>query len=320
MSDAAGGGGRHRARRRDQKDAAASSAASGEAATVLAEDGLPSIASVIRQSGLTARKTLGQNFLLDLSLTRRIARSAAQPLGEVVEIGPGPGGLTRALLMEGAERVVAIERDPRCLSALQQIATRYPGRLEIVEGDALRVDPREHLSAGRSERPQIVANLPYNIGTELLVRWLRGADRAEETGPVWWRRATLMLQREVAERVTAETASKAYGRLAVLARRRADARLLFDVSPKAFSPPPKVVSSILSLTPLEAQRFDAPLNVLERVTAAAFSQRRKMLRSSLKPLTSDPEGLLRAADLQPTDRAEAATPEAFARLAALLSG
>lgn len=286
----------------------------------IAEDGLPSIASVIRRHGLTARKALGQNFLLDLSLTRRIARAAAQPLGVVVEIGPGPGGLTRALLMEGAERVIAIERDPRCLAALAEISERFPGRLTIVEGDALKIDPREHL-----ERPspadvdggaQIVANLPYNIGTELLVRWLRGADDAEERGPLWWRRATVMLQREVAERVVAGTGEKAYGRLAVLTQRRADARIAFDVSPKAFSPPPKVVSSILSLTPLTRPRFEAPLAAMEKVTAAAFSQRRKMLRSSLKSIAQDPEKLLAEADIAPTERAENVAPEAFARIAA----
>lgn len=304
-----------------------------EAGSPLAEDGLPTLANVIRQFDLAPRKALGQNFLLDLSLTRRIARAAAQPLGVVVEVGPGPGGLTRALLMEGASRVVAIERDPRCLAALQQIAEHYPGRLDIIEGDALREDPRALLREAEgnlqkakaqvepeaqpeAEKAQIVANLPYNIGTELLVRWLRGADSSEHDGAVWWRRATVMLQREVAERVAAGPGSKAYGRLAVLANRRADARILFDVSPKAFTPPPKVVSSILSLAPLSAPRFTAPVEALERVTAAAFSQRRKMLRSSLKALTPEPEQLLRAVGLEPTDRAETVSPEGFAALAA----
>lgn len=288
-----------------------------EPGDALAEDGLPTLASVVRRHGLVARKALGQNFLLDLSLTRRIARAAAQPLGEVVEIGPGPGGLTRALLLEGAERVVAIERDPRCLDALAEIAKRYPGQLDIVEGDALQVDPRAHLSS--SADAQIVANLPYNIGTELLVRWLRGADDAEHRGGVWWRCATVMLQREVAERVVSAPGGKTYGRLAVLARRRADARILFDVSPKAFSPPPKVTSSILSVRPLSEPRFGAPLETLERVTAAAFSQRRKMLRSSLKSLVKDPEAVLIEAGLTPTDRAEALSAEDFARLAETLA-
>lgn len=281
-------------------------------APAAAEDGLPPLSDVIRRHGLTARKALGQNFLLDLNLTRRIARAAAQPLGEVVEIGPGPGGLTRALLLEGAERVVAIERDPRCLEALAEVAAHYPGRLEVVAGDALDIDVRPRLSGAPA---QIVANLPYNIGTELLVRWLRGADATEADGAVWWRRATIMLQREVAERVVAKPRSKAYGRLAVLTRRRGDARILFDVSPKAFTPPPKVVSSILSVAPAPAPRFAAPLEALERVTAAAFSQRRKMLRGSLKSLGGDPEALLAAAEISPTDRAEAVEPEGYARLA-----
>ena len=281
----------------------------------LAEDGLPTLSAVIRRHGLSARKALGQNFLLDLSLTRRIARAAAQPLGEVLEIGPGPGGLTRALLFEGAERVVAIERDPRCLDALEAIARHYPGRLKIVEGDALRLDPRAHLE---TPTPQIVANLPYNIGTELLVRWLRGDAPQNAEGSAWWRRATLMLQKEVAERVVAEPGVKAYGRISVLARWRAEARILFDVSPKAFTPPPKVVSSVLSLTPLPEPRFPAALNALERVTAAAFSQRRKMLRGSLKSVSADPEALLEAAKLEPTDRADAVSPEAYGRLAMAL--
>ncbi|MEL6977701.1 MAG: 16S rRNA (adenine(1518)-N(6)/adenine(1519)-N(6))-dimethyltransferase RsmA [Pseudomonadota bacterium] len=274
----------------------------------------------LRRHDLRPRKALGQNFLLDLSLTRRIARAGAAPLGEVVEIGPGPGGLTRALLMEGAERVVAIEKDESCLAALSEIAAHYPGRLHVVEGDALTVDPRPHL---RSGAPQIIANLPYNVGTELVVRWLKAGQLSEgraapEDGAPWWRRITVMLQKEVAERAAAEAGGKTYGRLAVLCAWRGEARLLFDVAPRAFTPPPKVTSSVLSITPSAAPRFPAPLGALERVTAAAFSQRRKMLRSALKSL-GDPAALIDAAGLDPTVRPETLRPEAFGRLAEALA-
>ncbi|MEM9724410.1 MAG: 16S rRNA (adenine(1518)-N(6)/adenine(1519)-N(6))-dimethyltransferase RsmA [Pseudomonadota bacterium] len=281
-------------------------------ATPLAEDGLPTIAAVLRREGLTPKRALGQNFLLDLSLTRRIARAGDAPLGEVVEIGPGPGALTRALLAEGAEHVIAIERDRRCLPALQEIAAHWPGKFTLLEGDALTVDPRPHF---RTARPQIIANLPYNIGTALLVAWLRDGGDARRT---WWRRATVMLQREVAERIVAEPGGKAHGRLAVLARWRGAAELCFDVSPKAFTPPPKVTSAVVSLRPADRPQLDAPLEALERVTAAAFSQRRKMLRSSLKgyATASQPiEALLESAAVSPTLRADAVSAEDFARIA-----
>ncbi|MEO1293955.1 MAG: 16S rRNA (adenine(1518)-N(6)/adenine(1519)-N(6))-dimethyltransferase RsmA [Pseudomonadota bacterium] len=272
----------------------------------LAEDGLPPLRAVIDRHGLAAKKSLGQNFLLDLNLTRRIARSAA-PLGRVIEIGPGPGGLTRALLTEGAERVIAVERDPRCLPALAEIAEHWPGRLTVIEGDALEVDLTPYLG----EAPvQIIANLPYNVGTELLVRWLTAP-----TWPSWWSRATLMFQREVAERVVGQPGTKAYGRLSVLAQWRTQPRILFDVSPRAFTPPPKVTSSILQLTPREVPLAPAKLSDLEAVTAAAFGQRRKMLRGSLKSLVPEPEPLIAVAGLAPTARAESIDVAGFCALA-----
>lgn len=283
------------------------SSPSGPPAT--ADDGLPPLRDVIARHGLSARKALGQNFLLDLNLTRRIARSAA-PLDQVLEIGPGPGGLTRALLMEGAQRVVAIERDERCLDALAEVSERWPGRLDIVAGDALQVDAAARFPSGGA---QIVANLPYNIGTELIVRWLRsGADDTP-----WWRRATVMLQREVAERLVATVGDPAYGRLSVLRAWRAEARLLFDVSPKAFTPPPKVVSSVVQITPAAQPKLHCSLGALERVTAAAFGQRRKMLRQSLKAIGG--AALLAQATIDPTRRAETLTPTEFALLAQALT-
>lgn len=287
---------------------------SGDDAPQGAADGLPPLRAVIERIGLTAKKSLGQNFLFDLNLTRRIARSAA-PLETVVEIGPGPGGLTRALLLEGARRVVAIERDARCLEALAEIAARWPGRLEVVHGDALEIDAAALLG---DETAQIVANLPYNIGTELIVRWLRADGRpGASTHAPWWRRATVMLQKEVAERVAARVGEPAYGRLAVLTAWRAEARILFDVSPRAFTPPPKVVSAVVRITPAPRPKLDCALEALETVTAAAFGQRRKMLRRSLAGLGG--EALLAAADIEPTRRAETLSPEEFARLARIWS-
>src|SRR5262245_10104041 len=237
-------------------------------------DGLPPLREVIQRHGLAARKSLGQNFLLDLNLTSKIARKAGD-LGEttVIEVGPGPGGLTRALLAHGARRVVAIERDERCLAALAEIAAHYPGRLEVISGDALRTDFAA-LAAGEPVR--IVANLPYNIGTELLVRWLTVAD-----WPPFWRSMTLMFQREVAGRIVAAPGSDSYGRLGVLAGWRTQAKIAFDVPPQAFTPPPKVTSSVVNLTP-RAAPLAADVRLLSRVTEAAFGQRRKMLRQSLK--------------------------------------
>jgi 16S rRNA (adenine1518-N6/adenine1519-N6)-dimethyltransferase len=272
----------------------------------LAADGLPPLREVIARHGLTARKALGQNFLLDLNLTARIARVAGPLAGvTVVEVGPGPGGLTRALLAEGAKRVIAIERDARCLAALEEISAHYPGRLEVIAGDALEVDPAPYL-----DRPaRIVANLPYNVGTELFVRWM-----TPERWPPWWDSLTCMFQREVAERIVArpgrDASGGAYGRLSVLAQWRARARIAFDVNPGAFTPPPKVTSSVLHVVPAEPMADVAP-GLLERVVAAAFAQRRKMLRQSLKTRFDDPVALLEAAGIDPTRRAETLSIEEF---------
>lgn len=273
-----------------------------------APDGLPRLRDVIARHQLSAKKALGQNFLLDLNLTAKIARASGPLEGaEVVEIGPGPGGLTRALLSEGAARVVAIERDARCLEVLQEIQTAYPGRLTVLEGDAMEIDPRPHLNGPA----RIVANLPYNVGTALLVRWLGGQD-----WPPWWQSLTLMFQREVAERITAHPGTKAYGRLSVLAGWRAKAQIVFDVPPQAFTPPPKVTSSVVHIRPVPApDGIDAKR--LERITAAAFSQRRKMLRQSLKTLTPDAAHVLEQAGIDPTRRAETLSVQDFLTLAAL---
>jgi len=270
-------------------------------------DDLPPLRDVIRRHGLSARKSLGQNFLLDLNLTARIAR-AAEPLENitVVEVGPGPGGLTRALLALGARRVIAIERDKRAIGALEEIAARYPGRLTIVPGDALHVDLGEHLGP---ERARVVANLPYNIATALLVGWLTA-----EPWPPWYDSLVLMFQREVAERIVARPGGKDYGRLAVLAGWRTEAKILFDVAPSAFVPPPKVTSSVVRLVP-RPEPLACDAMALQRVTEAAFGQRRKMLRQSLKALGIDAMALLDAAGIAPTARAEEIPIEGFVTLA-----
>jgi len=275
-------------------------------------DDLPPLREVIRRHGLTPKKSLGQNFLFDLNLTARIAR-AAEPLENitVVEIGPGPGGLTRALLALGARRVVAIERDQRAIAALEEIGARYPGRLEIVAGDALRIDPRDQLGP---ERARVVANLPYNIATALLIGWLTA-----EPWPPWYDSLLLMFQREVAERIVATPGSKSYGRLSVLAGWRTEAKLLFDVAPSAFVPPPKVTSSVVRLTPRPVP-LPCQSIALQRVTEAAFGQRRKMLRQSLKTLGVDAGALLSEAGIEPTARAEEISVEGFVALANIFSG
>ncbi|WP_372989760.1 16S rRNA (adenine(1518)-N(6)/adenine(1519)-N(6))-dimethyltransferase RsmA [Sulfitobacter sp.] len=270
-------------------------------------DSLPPLRDVINTHDLKARKSLGQNFLLDLNLTAKIARQAGDLTAcDVLEIGPGPGGLTRALLSEGARHVLAIEKDARCLPALAEISDAYPGRLTVIEGDALDIDPLAHLTPPI----RIAANLPYNVGTELLVRWL--------TPPQWppfWESLTLMFQREVAERIVAQPGSKAYGRLALLAQWRADARIVMHLPPEAFTPAPKVSSAVVHLTALAEPRFPADPAVLSRIVAMAFNQRRKMLRSALKGAASDIEDRLIAAGLKPTDRAEQIPLEGFCALA-----
>jgi 16S rRNA (adenine1518-N6/adenine1519-N6)-dimethyltransferase len=266
--------------------------------------GLPPLREVIARYGIAARKSLGQNFILDLNLTRRIARAAGRlDDATIIEVGPGPGGLTRALLAEGARLVVAIERDPRCLAALAELASCYPGRLRLIEGDALGLDPAALTDAPR----KIVANLPYNIATALLLRWL---DHIAE-----YEGLTLMFQREVAERLVAAPRSPAYGRLSVLVQWLTEPKLLFDLPPRAFVPAPKVTSSVVALTPRPAPLAPAAKPVLERVTAAAFGQRRKMLRSSLKPLGVSVEPLLGAAGIAPTARAEELSVTDFCALA-----
>ena len=274
-------------------------------------DSLPPLREVIATHGLSAKKSLGQNFLLDLNLTARIARIAGDlSEADVLEVGPGPGGLTRGLLAEGARRVLAVEKDARCLPALEEIAAAYPGRLTVVNDDALKLDPLAHLSPPI----RIVANLPYNVGTELLVRWLTPPD-----WPPAWQSLTLMFQREVAERIVARPGSKAYGRLALLAQWRTEARIALTLPPEAFTPPPKVSSAVVHLTALPAPRFPADPAMLERVVAMAFNQRRKMLRASLKGLTPEIEDHLKAAGIEPTDRAERIDLERFCALARSLS-
>ncbi len=268
-------------------------------------DGLPPLRDVIERHGLAAKKSLGQNFLLDLNLTSKIARTAGNLEGTtVIEVGPGPGGLTRALLMHGAARVIAIERDDRCLAALAEIAARYPGRLEVVSDDALKTD---FAALAPGEPIKIVANLPYNIGTELLVRWL--------TVPVWppfYTSLTLMFQREVAERITATPGGGSYGRLGVLAGWRTEARIAFDVPRQAFVPPPKITSSVVHLLP-RAEPLRGDVVKLGRITEAAFGQRRKMLRQSLKGVGG--ERLLASTGIDGTRRAETLDLAEFVALA-----
>jgi 16S rRNA (adenine1518-N6/adenine1519-N6)-dimethyltransferase len=275
-------------------------------------DPLPPLRDVIAAHGLVARKSLGQNFLLDLNLTRKIARAAGPLEGTTVyEVGPGPGGLTRALLMEGAARVVAVERDERCLAALADVAAAFPGRLDIVPGDALAADEAGLLRTRNVSGPvRIAANLPYNVGSALLVKWL-----TQPAWPPFWQSLTLMFQKEVAQRLVAHPGTKDYGRLSVLTQWRADARILFDVSPRAFTPPPKITSSVVRIEPLAEPRAEARLPDLEAVTKAAFGHRRKMLRQSLKSLTDETETLIRAADLNPEERAEKLGVAQFAALA-----
>ncbi|QJF51001.1 16S rRNA (adenine(1518)-N(6)/adenine(1519)-N(6))-dimethyltransferase RsmA [Roseobacter ponti] len=270
-------------------------------------DTLPPLREVIRTHDLQARKSMGQNFLLDLNLTAKIARQAGDlSTCDVLEVGPGPGGLTRGLLAEGARHVLAIEKDARCLPPLAEIADAYPGRLTVIEGDALKTDPLASL------RPpvRVAANLPYNVGTELLVRWLTPPD-----WPPFWESLTLMFQREVAERIVAQPGGKAWGRLAILAQWRADARIVMQLPPEAFTPPPKVSSSVVHLQALPEPRYPANAAVLSRVVAAAFNQRRKMLRAALKGTAPDIEDRLIAAGIKPTDRAEQIPLEGFCALA-----
>lgn len=270
-------------------------------------DNLPPLRDVIETHELSARKSLGQNFLLDLNLTAKIARLAGDLSGsDILEIGPGPGGLTRGLLSEGARRVLAIEKDARCMPALAEIQAAYPDRLQLINGDALDVNPLAYLTPPI----KVAANLPYNVGTELLVRWLTPPE-----WPPYWQSLTLMFQREVAQRIVAEPGSKAYGRLALLAQWRAEPRIVLDLPPEAFTPAPKVSSAVVHLEALAEPRFPAKAATLSRVVAAAFNQRRKMLRAGLKGLAPNIEDHLNAAGIPPTERAEQVSLEAFCALA-----
>jgi len=291
-------------------------AASG--ARAVPPDGLPPLRSVIEAQGLAAKKSLGQNFLLDLNITRKIARALGDMRGRtVVEVGPGPGGLTRALFIEGAERVVAVERDARCAGALGQIADLYPGRLDVHFADALDADWHALVQVTRGPATHgpvsIAANLPYNVATQLLIDWLE-----TEPWPPWYDRMVLMFQREVAERIVAVASSKAYGRLSVLSQWRTRARIIMHLPAEAFTPPPKVASAVVEFVPIPLPQPACSVKTLGRVTAAAFGQRRKMLRQSLKGLVAMPELLLAQAGIAPTERAERLTVEDFARLALIL--
>ncbi len=277
-----------------------------------APDGLPPLRDVIRDLGLQARRSLGQNFLLDFNLPRRIARAGA-PLAEatIVEVGPGPGGLTRALLLEGAKRVIAIEKDARCLPALAAIAARYPGRLEVIGADAMDID---YASLPLQRPARIVANLPYGVATPLLIGWLKTSP-----WPPWFDRLVLMFQREVALRIVAKPGGKDYGRLSVLTQWRTTPRLLFGIPAAAFTPRPKVESAVVEFVPRERPDPSCDVQALERVTAAAFGQRRKMLRSSLRQLTPDSEALLGPLGIDPKARAEELQVADFCRIANALA-
>ena len=275
-------------------------------------DGLPPLREVIAAHDLIAKRQLGQNFLLDLNLTAKIARSAGDLSAcDVLEVGPGPGGLTRGLLVEGARHVVAVEKDPRCIPALEEIAAVYPGRLTVLQGDALDIDPAALLTAP----VRVIANLPYNVGTELLIRWL-----TPQVWPPFWTSLTLMFQREVAERIVAKPRTEHYGRLALLVQWRCDAKIVLTLPPEAFTPAPKVHSAVVHLTRLDAPRYPADAKTLLRITAQAFGQRRKMLRSSLKGLLPDLEAALESVGIPPTARAEEIGLEAFCALARLVRG
>lgn len=274
-------------------------------------DSLPPLRDVLATHNLLPKKSLGQNFLLDLNLTAKIARQAGDLTGcDVLEIGPGPGGLTRGLLAEGARRVLAVEKDARCLPALAEIEAAYPKRLKVINADALELDVLQHLTPPI----RVVANLPYNVGTELLVRWL-----TPQQWPPYWDSLTLMFQKEVAQRIVALPGTKAYGRLAILSQWRADVRMVMTLPPEAFTPPPKVHSAVVHLQRLEQPRFEANAKVLSRVVAAGFNQRRKMLRSSLKSISPDIEAHLVAAGIKPTERAEQVSIEAFCALARVVA-
>lgn len=269
-------------------------------------DDLPPLRDVLQHHDLIAKKSLGQNFLLDLNLTSKIARTAGDLTNShVVEIGPGPGGLTRAILAQNPKHLTVIERDHRCLNALAEISAHYPGKMTIIEGDALTVDYAE---VTKDEPAKLIANLPYNVATPLLIGWLQ-----TDPWPPWYQSMTLMFQREVAERIVAAPGDRHYGRLGIMTGWRTYANIMFDIDPRAFTPPPKVVSSVVHLTPRPSP-LACDLTKLEKVTATAFQKRRKMLRQSLKSLFDDPIAILEECEIDPTARAETLEIEAFVRL------
>lgn len=277
----------------------------------MAIDPLPPLRDVINRYELRAKKSLGQNFLLDLNLTSKIARQAGSLHDhDIIEVGPGPGGLTRGLLAEGARKVVAIEKDERCLLPLSDVEAAYPGQLKVLNQDALDPGVEDHVTSPY----RIVANLPYNVGTELLVRWLTPRD-----WPPKWSSLTLMFQKEVAERIVAQPGSKAYGRLSILAQWRCDAKIVMRLPPEAFTPPPKIHSAVVHITALDEPKYPADAKVLSRVVAQAFQQRRKMLRASLKSLRPDISDVIESAGLKPTSRAEELSVADFAALARALA-
>ncbi|MEM9716859.1 MAG: 16S rRNA (adenine(1518)-N(6)/adenine(1519)-N(6))-dimethyltransferase RsmA [Pseudomonadota bacterium] len=273
-------------------------------------DNLPPLREVIETYELRAKKSLGQNFLLDLNLTSKIARQAGDlTSANVVEVGPGPGGLTRGILAEGPKHLTAIERDDRCITALQDVVAQYPEQLTIIAEDALALN----FGALTPAPTHIISNLPYNIGTELLVRWM-----TPQQWPPSWRKLVLMFQREVADRIVAAPGGKAYGRLSVLCQWRSEARIAVTVPPQAFTPPPKIHSAVVVIDLLDKPKFEADPKRLEQVTAAAFGQRRKMLRASLKQLNSNPEAALESACITPTKRAENLSVEEFCKLSLVI--
>jgi len=277
---------------------------SGENSELLARDGLPPLREVMRRHGIEPKRSLGQNFLFDLNITQKIARAAGKlDEGTVIEVGPGPGGLTRGLLVEGARKVIAVERDARALPALAEVSARYPGRLQVIEGDALSVD-----AATLGEAPRrIAANLPYNIATPLLLKWLEQAEAFASL--------TLMFQKEVADRLTAAPRTKDYGRLSIVTQWRCQVKQLFDIPPRAFIPPPKVTSTVVHLIPHPTPLYPADPRDLEAVAEAGFGQRRKMLRQSLKTLPVEANALLDRANIRDTARAEELNIEEFCQLA-----
>mgnify|MGYP001195018195 FL=1 len=271
---------------------------------------LPPLKDVISRHQLRAKKSLGQNFLLDLNLTSKIARYAGNlDQFDILEIGPGPGGLTRSLLNEGARKVVAIEKDSRCIEALEEIQATFPGRLKLLQGDALSTNASEHLA----DPVRIIANLPYNIGTELLVRWL-----TSKTWPSFWQSMTLMFQKEVANRIVASPGSKAYGRLSVMSQWRCDTKIAFNVPATAFTPPPKVESALVHFEALKEPKFPAEVEVLEFVVSKAFNQRRKMLRGALKGYFQNVEEGLVSIGVLPTKRAEDITVQEYCAMSQIL--